>query len=94
MKENLSTYLITYDIKDSKARSRVLKALRQQSLGYQRSVFECTLNRKQLKALIDYLYENAEDDDRILITRLYTEKPEWTLGNQQLVLIKDCLWII
>jgi CRISPR-associated endonuclease Cas2 len=55
MKQNLSTYLITYDITDSKARSRVLKALRKLSLGYQRSVFECMLNRKQLKALIDYL---------------------------------------
>jgi CRISPR-associated endonuclease Cas2 len=94
MKQNLITYLITYDIKDSKARNRVLKALRKLSLGYQRSVFECTLNRKQLKSLIDYLYDNTEDDDRLLITRLYTEKPEWTLGNQQLVHIKGCLWII
>jgi hypothetical protein len=45
----------------------------------------------QLLALVEYLQAGIDVDDRLLITRLKTAQPQWTLGNQQPIQSLGCL---
>jgi CRISPR-associated endonuclease Cas2 len=85
------SYLISYDIRASNSRTKALKTLRKLSVNYQRSVFECQLSSTQLLALVEYLQACIDVDDRLLITRLKTTQPHWTLGNQQPIQALGCL---
>lgn len=74
-------YLISYDIVDNARRARVLRTIKGNAVGGQKSVYECWLDerefaqaRRSLEALID------EDSDRVFLTRLDTRAAVHTLG--------------
>jgi CRISPR-associated endonuclease Cas2 len=75
------TYLISYDISHSPARSRVLKVLRQYSEHYQKSVLECELPTSDIENLIKKLEIFIEKTDGLLVMPLHGNASNWQLGN-------------
>lgn len=74
-------HLISYDIADSKRRVRVLRAIKGNAVGGQKSVYECWLDEgdlAQARRVIDELIDPASD--RVFITRLDTRAAVHTLG--------------
>lgn len=58
-------WMITYDISKHKIRHNISKELQNYGLRVQYSVFECRLNKKQLKQLRSTLQELIEESDKI-----------------------------
>jgi len=62
-------YIIAYDIEKQKARTKVSKKLEAFGLRVQLSVFECEINKKELKKLKDEIEEliNSNSDSVMFI---------------------------
>lgn len=74
-------YLIGYDISSNATRQRVLRAIKGNSTGGQKSVYECWLDRSELDAVRAELQELVGDGDgRVILTRLDTRAAIHTLG--------------
>ena len=74
-------YLISYDIKDNARRARVLRAIKGNAIGGQKSVYECWLDANEFQnakyALASLVHDAA---DRIVLTRLDPRAAIHTLG--------------
>lgn len=90
----MKTYLISYDVSNSKARAKILKILRRLCIGYQQSVFECSLTQTDMEKLIHTLTDIISENDSLLITRMPSPTPHWTLGNAQRLQSKGSLLIL
>lgn len=61
-------YIIAYDITEDKRLNKVRYFLKGYSIGGQKSVYECFLNRQELNKVVDELKNMIdEDQDRIHI---------------------------
>jgi len=73
-------HLIAYDIEDDKRRNRISKLLEFYGIRVQESVFECNLNERLYKALLDKMQELATNDDNIRIYPICKECFAKTMG--------------
>lgn len=74
-------HLIGYDISKNTTRRRVLRAIKGNAIGGQKSAYECWLDEIELKNLrkeIDSLIDR--DTDRVIIARLDVRAAVHTLG--------------
>ena len=56
-------YVIAYDIEDDAVRSRVAKVLEGYGQRVQQSVFECDLDERSLRSLVDALMSGLGDQE-------------------------------
>lgn len=73
-------HLIGYDVSDNRTRSRVLRAVRGNSIGGQKSLYECWLDAREREAMHQSLADLIEATDRIILARLDTRAAIHTLG--------------
>jgi CRISPR-associated protein Cas2 len=74
-------YLIGYDISDNASRRRVLRSLKGNAIGGQKSLYECWLDAGEFRAAHDNLRGLiTEGTDRIVLTRLDPRASVHTLG--------------
>ena len=74
-------YLISYDISSSRRRARVLRAIKGNAVGGQKSVYECWLDKEEFetaKYTVDSLIDTKTD--RVFFTRLDPRASVHTLG--------------
>lgn len=74
-------YLISYDIRNNARRARVLRAIKGNAIGGQKSVYECWLDTNEFEAA-RYSISNLidTDTDRVFFTRLDPRANVHTLG--------------
>lgn len=65
------SYLIAYDIKDSKRLYKVAKIVYSYALGGQKSALEVPLSKSELKELIDELLKILKPEDKLNIVPIY-----------------------
>lgn len=77
----LSAWIVAYDIHDDRVRHRCLRALRAESEGYQKSVFEVQGRRDDLLAQLDTLADELDLQDSLFAARTLPYKHAWQLGS-------------
>jgi len=77
----LSAWVVAYDIHDNSARYRCLRALRAESEGYQKSVFEVQSKRNDLLANLDTLADELDIKDSLFAARTLPYQNAWQLGT-------------
>lgn len=72
--EKIKDYLISYDISENRKRSRIGKVLENYGRRVQKSVFSCSLTKKQLfelkvklKQIFQENYQDAGDDSILVL---------------------------
>lgn len=74
-------YLISYDIQDNARRARVLRAIKGNAIGGQKSVYECWLDSNEFERAKHALGALVRDNgDRVVLTRLDPRAAIHTLG--------------
>lgn len=74
-------YLIGYDVSDNATRQRVLRAIKGNAIGGQKSVYECWLDEGELDAARSELQQLVgTGNDRVIVTCLDTRAAIHTLG--------------
>jgi CRISPR-associated protein Cas2 len=74
-------YLISYDIRDSARRTRVMQSIKGNAVGGQKSVYECWLDDSELTHARHALEDLIDQDiDRVFITGLDPRAAIHTLG--------------
>lgn len=74
-------YLIGYDVSDNACRRRVLRTIKGNAIGGQKSVYECWLDDREFHDAHRSLQELvAETDDRVVLMRLDPRAAVHTLG--------------
>lgn len=81
IKMYLTAWLVAYDIHDNSHRQRCLRALRSESEGYQKSVFEIRGAQPDLLGLMDSLAGSLEVQDSLLAARTLPYLHAWQLGT-------------
>lgn len=74
-------YLVSYDIRSNSRRARVLRAIKGNAVGGQKSVYECWLDKREFesaRSAINTLINT--DTDRVFFTRLDPRARVHTLG--------------
>lgn len=85
--------LLGYDIQDARRRRWALHQLRALTACYQKSFFDCMLDRQQAQTLWDQLTEGLDPvADGLILTRVDDQHPHplgerWTTGGDRLFLI-------
>ncbi|WP_206477942.1 hypothetical protein [Halomonas sp. KRD171] len=77
----LSAWIVAYDIHADGVRQRCLLALRAESEGYQKSVFEIQGQRDALLALLDHLSNELDIKDSLFAARTLPYQNAWQLGT-------------
>ncbi|MDP4559156.1 hypothetical protein Q9247_15900 [Halomonas meridiana] len=77
----LSAWVVAYDIDADSVRQRCLLALRAESEGYQKSVFEIQGKRDDLLALLDNLSGELDIKDSLFAARTLPYQHAWQLGR-------------
>lgn len=63
--------VVVYDIVDDKTRTRFHKFLKEMGIPSQKSVFECRLDREEVKVIRRYCLDNLDlDEDAVRIYRV------------------------
>lgn len=64
-------YLVSYDIVDNTRRARVLRTIKGNAVGGQKSVYECWLDKQELQAVNHRIdMELVHERDRVMLIRL------------------------
>lgn len=91
-------WIICYDIRDDKRRTKVVKVMESYGIRAQYSVFECDITEKQqmtMKGELKKVIDNDEDDIRFYPLNVADIKRVQTLGNKTRVHIgKDKTHIV
>lgn len=77
----VSAWVVAYDIHDNGVRHRCLRALRAESEGYQKSVFEVQDKRDDLMAQLDTLATELDIQDSLFAARTLPYQHAWQLGS-------------
>ena len=85
--------VITYDISDNKKRNKFSKLLLSYGVRAQKSVFECRLNKKKIKNLINDIEKIIDIEDYVRMYKIRSDSEIHIWGNIPLYEEEDFIFI-
>lgn len=85
--------VITYDISDNKKRNKFSKLLLSYGVRVQKSVFECRLNKKKIKNLINDIEKIIDIEDYVRMYKIRSDSEIYIWGNIPLYEEEDFIFI-